>query len=448
MWTEKDNALHTQLKFKNFTQAFSFMTQVAIEAEKMNHHPEWSNVWNTVNVKLTTHDAGNTITAKDRALAQKIVKSLIKLTLAGFLGGILAFGAFKYFDKDTVIYEEMPSEKLRDLLVKTSNSAPVAPLDFTKAANIATPAVVHISASNKEYQQGKRYNPWDDFFNNRQRERPQAGTGSGVIISEDGYIVTNNHVVGYADYIKVSLSDGRQVQAKKIGTDPSSDLAVIKIEGDDLPYLRFGNSDNVRVGQWVVAVGNPFDLESTVTAGIVSAKGRDLDLISKGRQNVKSIEEFIQTDAVVNPGNSGGALVDTDGNLIGINTAISSPTGYYAGYSFAIPSEIVSRVVREIKENGDIQRAFLGVTVSVVDQKSDGGLTPGVYVANFQRGSSAYYAGIKQGDRIVNVNNNRIKSFDDLQEALKFAKVGDILDVGVVRNGRTKNIEVKLRNGI
>ena len=374
------------------------------------------------------------------------MKSLMKFVFAGFLGGVIAFSAFKYFDKDVVIYEENPSP----VLYKTAESTPVSSLDFTKAADIATPAVVHISASNKEYSEyrNRRYNPWDDFFYNRERKRPQAGTGSGVIISKDGYIVTNNHVVGYADYIQVTLNDGREVNAKKIGTDPSSDLAVIKIEAEDLSYIRFGNSDNVRVGEWVVAVGNPFNLESTVTAGIVSAKGRDLDIISQGRQNVKAIEEFIQTDAVVNPGNSGGALVDTDGNLIGINTAISSPTGYYAGYSFAIPAEIVKRVVEEIKENGDIQRAFLGVNVAVIEDNNDQGLDPGVYIGDFVRGSSAYSAGMKQGDKIVNVNQSQIGTFEDLQEALKFAKVGDVLDVKVVRDGKVKNIEVKLRNGI
>lgn len=374
------------------------------------------------------------------------MKALLKLILAGFLGGVLAFGAFKYFDKDIVIYENTPTNNIH----RTATSAVASPFDFTRAADIATPAVVHISASNKEYSQARRSrsNPWDDFFYNPNRERPQAGTGSGVIISEDGFIVTNNHVVGYADNILVSLSDGREVAARKIGTDPGSDLAVIKIEAENLSSLRFGDSDEVRVGQWVVAVGNPFNLESTVTAGIVSAKARDLDLINQGRQNVKAIEEFIQTDAVVNPGNSGGALVDVEGNLIGINTAISSPTGYYAGYSFAIPSEIVRRVVREIKENGDIQRAFLGVTVSEFARGNEQGLSPGVYVADFNKGSSAYYAGIKQGDKIVDVNRNKIKSFEDLQEALKFAKVGDVLNVSVVRDGNIKNIEVKLRNGI
>lgn len=375
------------------------------------------------------------------------MKALLKFVIAGFIGGALALGAYKTIDKETVIYESAPTSYVHH----TAGSAPAPLFDFTKAADVTTPAVVHISASNKEYNQTRNrgsYNPFDDFFYNPNRKRPQAGTGSGVIISSDGYIVTNNHVVGYADFIKVSLSDGRIVNAKMIGTDPGSDLAVIKIEGQGLPFLKFGNSDAVRVGQWVVAVGNPFDLESTVTAGIVSAKGRDLDLINKGRQNVKAIEEFIQTDAVVNPGNSGGALVDTDGNLIGINTAISSPTGYYAGYSFAIPANIAKRVVTEIKENGNIQRAFLGVSVRSFEKNNETGLDPGVYVEGFQEGSSAYYAGIKKGDRIVQVNRQEVSKFEDLQEALKFAKVGDVLNVGVVREGRLKKIDVKLRNGI
>ena len=374
------------------------------------------------------------------------MKSLFKFIVAGFLGGTLAFGAFKYFDKDIVVYENVPPTYIH----QASSTAPIFPFDFTEAANIATPAVVHIRASNEEYNSysNRRYNPFDDFFSNPNRVRPQAGTGSGVIISSDGYIVTNNHVVGYADFINVTLSDGREVTAKKIGTDPGSDLAVIKIESDNLSFLDFGNSEDVKIGQWVVAVGNPFNLESTVTAGIVSAKGRDLNLINKGRQNVKAIEEFIQTDAVINPGNSGGALVDTYGNLIGINTAISSPTGYYAGYSFAIPSNIVRRVVNEIRENGNIQRAFLGVEVSILENGNDAGLDPGVYVSNFQQGSSAYYAGIKKGDKIVGVNRYKVKEFEDLKEALKFAKVGDVLNVRVIRNGKLKNIDVKLRKGI
>ena len=253
------------------------------------------------------------------------MKKIVQLFFAGILGGVVAFAAFKMFDKNTIIYEDVPAKPYN-----TNVSTPAADAlsnDFIRAAKKANPAVVHISAQNNEYanytQRNRGYDSFEDlFFYRRNRDQPQAGTGSGVIISRDGYIVTNNHVVGFADYIEVTTEDGQTYEAKKIGTDPSTDLAVIKIEGRNLPSLPFADSDEVEVGAWVVAVGNPFNLTSTVTAGIVSAKARELEII----QNQKRIEEFIQTDAVVNPGNSGGALVNTNGDLIGINTAISSPT--------------------------------------------------------------------------------------------------------------------------
>jgi len=250
------------------------------------------------------------------------MKTILQLIIAGVLGGVIAVGAFKMLDKDTVIYEYSDSQKydtsdssrsIQELDASTSRQT-----NFVVAAEIANPAVVHIKAQNKayvDYQERDNYDPFEDFWGyRRSRTRPQAGTGSGVLISEDGYIVTNNHVVGFADYIEVILEDGRTYQAQKLGTDPSTDLAVIKIEGEGkkLPHLKFANSDNLEVGQWVVAVGNPFNLTSTVTAGIISAMGRELDII-KGQ---KTIEEFIQTDAVVNPGNSGGALVNVDGELL------------------------------------------------------------------------------------------------------------------------------------
>ncbi len=381
--------------------------------------------------------------------------------MAGILGGIVAFAAFKMFDKERVIYEKVPYTTL------TSNpthaaSAVAVDFDFVRAAKKANPAVVHISAQNKEYasysERRRNYSdPFEDlFFFRRNRKRPQAGTGSGVIISDDGYIVTNNHVVGFADVIDVSTEDGKKYIARKIGTDPSTDLAVIKIEGSGFPTLQFADSDQVQVGEWVVAVGNPFDLTSTVTAGIVSAKARELEII----QNQKPIEEFIQTDAVVNPGNSGGALVNTKGDLIGINTAISSPTGVYAGYSFAIPSNLVKRVVMEIMETGgDIQRAYLGIQIAEIkDVKEQGinvNLDKGVYVADYnydrygrREYSSAEYAGIEIGDVIVEVDGNKIESTGDLSEALKFVKIGDTVNVTVNRGGRTKKIPVKLRRGI
>jgi len=389
------------------------------------------------------------------------MKSIIQLILAGIIGGSIAFGAFKYFDKETVIYEQTPPQSYP---TKTSSGDIALSQDFVIAAEKANPAVVHISAQNKEY---KQYNSGDtqedqygDFwgFRRRRGDRPQAGTGSGVLISNDGYIVTNNHVVGFADFIEVDMHDGIKYQARKIGTDPSTDLAVIKIEGQSFPHLRMANSDNVKVGQWVVAVGNPFNLASTVTAGIVSAIGRDLDII----QGLKTIEEFIQTDAVVNPGNSGGALVNTEGALIGINTAISSPTGVYAGYSFAIPSNLVERVVNEIMETGgDIQRGMLGIMIAdVPDVKREIdvklAIDEGVYVTNFlidRYGrkigySSAESAGVEIGDVILGVNGSNIKDSEDLTQALKFAKIGDTLNLTVFRKGKRKTIPVKLRRGI
>lgn len=388
------------------------------------------------------------------------MKSIFQLVAAGIIGGAIAFGAFKYFDKNTIIYEQIPAQTFQ-----TNESKPTtASIDFVYAAQIANPAVVHISAQNKEYKEyaesNSQYDPFEDFWGfrrNRRGERPQAGTGSGVLVSNDGYIVTNNHVVGFADYLEVSMHDGTRYQAKKIGTDPSTDLAVIKIEGSNFPSLKMGDSDNIQIGQWVVAVGNPFDLKSTVTAGIVSARGRDLNII----QGTKSIEEFIQTDAVVNPGNSGGALVNTNGELIGINTAISSPTGVYAGYSFAIPSNLVNRVVNEIMETGgDIQRAMLGIMIADVPSVKEGGIDvsvdKGVYVTSFPLDrygrkvgfSSAESAGIEVGDVIVAVDGNTVDTPEDLREAIKFAKVGDTLDLTIYRNNRKKTIPVKLRRGI
>lgn len=400
------------------------------------------------------------------------MKSLFQLVIAGIIGGAIAFGAFKAFDKDTVIYEEIPAKTYQTNQVSnpanahaTYSSSNVP--DFVVAADKANPAVVHISAQNEEaknYQENRR-NSQDNFWGYRRYrgDRPQAGTGSGVLISDDGFIVTNNHVVGFADFIEVTMHDGTILSATKVGTDPSTDLAVIKIEGQTFPHLKMSNSDNVQVGQWVVAVGNPFNLTSTVTAGIVSAMGRDLDIIQNDKSIVvdKTIEEFIQTDAVVNPGNSGGALVNANGDLIGINTAISSPTGVYAGYSFAIPSNLVKRVVDEIMEvGGDVQRAALGVEIGDIDDVKKAGIdvdrNSGVYIIGFPEDrygrrlvySSAEQAGIEAGDIIVSVNNKQVEDSNDLQETLKFAKIGDTLDVTVFRNGRKKTIPVKLRQGI
>lgn len=399
------------------------------------------------------------------------MKAFLQLIAAGLIGGAIAFGAFKAFDRDTIIYEQMPSDttaKQVSLSDDDDFSNYDFSRDFVRAAEIANPAVVHITAKNKaavaaeNNRRTRSYDPWADLWGYRRgQERPRAGTGSGVLIDGEGTIVTNNHVVGFADILEVTTHDGEVYSAEKIGTDPSTDLAVIKITDDDvvtpLPHLKFGDSDDVKVGQWVVAAGNPFNLKSTVTAGIVSAIGRDIDII----RDRKAIEEFIQTDAVVNPGNSGGALVNIKGELIGINTAISSPTGVYAGYSFAIPGNLVQRVAKEILEyGGDIRRAMLGIYMaSIEDVKNEGidvGIDRGVYVANYlvdQYGrkigfSSAEYAGIEIGDVIIGVNDMPVNNQEDLSESLKFAKIGDTLNVLVMRDGKLKKIPVKLRQGI
>jgi len=274
---------------------------------------------------------------------------------------------------------------------------------------------------------------------------PKQGTGSGVIYSEDGYIVTNNHVVGFADKIKVSLPDGREFKATKVGTDPSTDLALLKIEAENLPTLAIGNSEEVKIGEWVLAVGNPFNLNSTVTAGIVSAKGRDLDII----EGKKAIEEFIQTDAAVNPGNSGGALVDDEGRLIGINTAIATPTGVFAGYSFAIPINLVIKIIEDIKVNGDIDRANLGIEGFDVDQdlaeEENLNTTKGFFVVNVVDGSGAQYSGILPRDVIIEVNDVEVNDIEDIKKEIKFSKVGDLVTLRVIREGKEKVIPVKLR---
>jgi S1-C subfamily serine protease len=300
-------------------------------------------------------------------------------------------------------------------------------------------------------------NTFDDFFggdffgqDSFRGKGQKNGSGSGVIFTKDGYIVTNNHVVGFADNIFVTLQDGREVKATKIGTDPSTDLAVIKINVDgNLPTLDFANSDDVKVGEWVLAVGNPFSyLTSTVTAGIISAKGRDLDIISED----KSIEEFLQTDAVVNPGNSGGALVSAEGKLLGINTAIATPTGVYAGYSFAIPSNLVKRVVFDIIENGDIERVNLGVLGYDVDESVvvdyNLNIDYGFYVDSMDKRSIAQLSGMLPGDVIVAVDNNKVEKFEDIVELMKYNKAGDTVNITVKRKKKEKKIKVKLRKGL
>ena len=331
--------------------------------------------------------------------------------------------------------------------------------DLTYAAENAVKAVVNIEAIQQVEMPRRGYDPFLEFFgipqdygygDGRPQYREQRAGGSGVIISEDGYIVTNNHVVDGASKLKVKLNDGRTFDAKLIGTDSATDLALLKVEAKDLPTLPFGSSDALRLGEWVLAIGSPFDLQSTITAGIVSAKARQLGAIP----NDFRIESFIQTDAAVNPGNSGGALVNTHGELVGINTLIKSQTGSYVGYSFAIPETIVRKVVVDLKEFGVVQRALLGIQFRVVDQDfldAEGeelGIKDlgGAYVASVVEGGAASEAGIRKGDVILAIDGVKITEPSTLQEQIARHRPNDTVKLSVKRDGDVKQIEATLRN--
>lgn len=344
----------------------------------------------------------------------------------------------------------------RDLATPTSFASLPAtramPTDFTVAAEQSVHSVVHVKTTYKVNQsQNFSGSPLFDFFFGRPNngvlpQQEQMATGSGVIISSDGYIVTNNHVVNEASEVEVTLNNKRTFTATIIGTDASTDIALLKIETDSLRPIVFGNSDALKVGEWVLAVGNPFNLTSTVTAGIVSAKARNINILNSDMK----IESFIQTDAAVNPGNSGGALVNTRGELVGINTAIASQTGSYAGYSFAVPTSIVSKVVADLKEFGVVQRAILGVQISDIDDKlakeKKLKTLAGVYVGSVSENSAAEKAGIKENDVITAINNVATKSVAQLQEQIGRYRPGDKIEVTLIRNNTTKKFVVKLQN--
>ncbi len=308
-----------------------------------------------------------------------------------------------------------------------------APTNFTDAAEIATPAVVNIRAL-LETDGGI----WSGGS-------LTGSSGSGVILSPDGYIVTNHHVVERSTDIKVTLADKREYKAKLAGSDPSTDIALLKIEEAELPFIVFGNSDSVRIGEWVLAVGNPFNLESTVTAGIISAKGRNINILGGA-----SIESFIQTDAAVNPGNSGGALVNTAGELIGINTAIITESGSYEGYSFAVPSNLVQKVIRDLREFGEVQRAFLGVNIQDLDSETARAIglpnAEGVYITRVTLNGAAQDAGLKSGDVVIGVNSTRVKSTSELQEYVGRFRPGDQVNLEYWREGKKYRIRVTLKD--
>lgn len=346
-----------------------------------------------------------------------------------------------------------------------NKNAPTPVVDFTPAATAATPAVVHIKTVTKAKQVSnngqKQRNPFSDFFGDdtfddffggpRVYSVPeQRASGSGVIYTEDGYIITNNHVVAGADEINVTLKNRKTYKATVVGVDPSSDLAVIKIDAKNLPYIVWGNSDEVKLGQWVLAIGYPLNLDVTVTAGIVSAKARSIGI--NDRQSQSPIESFIQTDAAVNQGNSGGALINTDGQLIGINSAIASPTGYYSGYSYAIPVNIVKKVVNDIVKYGTVQRAYIGLSYpkeTITDeQKEKLGIKDeeGVYVTDVSDDGAAKAAGIKAGDVITKVNGVAVSSGPEMVEQVARYKPGDKITVSYMRGGKESTVNLTLKN--
>lgn len=383
------------------------------------------------------------------------MKKILIVVTAAFFGAIAGLAFFSLLsntgDKHT---QTLPQEeKLPAQFTNTVTIPPQSLPDFTQAADRTVHAVVHIKTEYKRKNSMYDYFfDWRDFFGDPRSEREEPiyrGAGSGVIISEDGYIVSNNHVVEGADRIEVTLNDKRTYEATIIGTDPSTDLALIKIEENSLPYVVYGNSDDLQIGEWVLAVGNPFNLTSTVTAGIVSAKARNINIL-RSPNNTSAIESFIQTDAAVNRGNSGGALVNTLGELVGINAAIASGTGYYAGYSFAIPVNIVRKVVEDLKDFGEVQRALIGVQIRDVDNvlADEIGLDriEGVYVAGVTDNGSAKEAGIKEGDVIVNINGNKINSTSELLEVVGQKRPGDVIEVAVNRNNDIRSYEIVLKN--
>lgn len=332
-----------------------------------------------------------------------------------------------------------------------SPGMPQAAVDFTQAAEETVHAVVHITT---EYERKPSFYDyfydWKDFFGQQQQPHGKViASGSGVIISDDGYIVTNNHVVQDANKVTVTLNDKRTFKAEVIGTDPSTDLALLKVDERQLPYVRYGNSDDVQIGEWVLAVGNPFNLTSTVTAGIVSAKARNINILDTP-DGSSAIESFIQTDAAVNRGNSGGALVNTRGQLIGINAAIASGTGYYAGYSFAIPVNLVRKVMNDLMEYGGVQRAYLGITINELNSEiaAAQGIDElnGVYVNGIAADGAAESAGIEAGDVITGINGHPVNSTSELLELIGQYRPGSVVRVKVSRNNQEKEYTLTLRN--
>ena len=370
------------------------------------------------------------------------MKKFASLLIVAILGGAITLGSYKLFEDELITNSNTPTAAIPNFSPVHYNGAPITSTnaDFTEAADRTVHAVVHV----KNVQISRKPRTMQEyFFGGGEMQKGLVGAGSGVIISADGYIVTNNHVIDGASELEVSLNDNRTFKAQVIGSDPKADIALIKIDAeDDLPYLPFGDSDNVKLGEWVLAVGNPFNLTSTVTAGIISAKARDIDQYDRNPQS------FIQTDAAINPGNSGGALVNTNGELIGINTAITSQTGSYVGYAFAVPSNNARKIVEDILEYGDVQRGVLGIQGGGINANTanqyDLEVSEGVYVGAVDPDTGAEKAGLQEGDVIIQVDNVKISKFSDLSGYLGAKRPNDVVEVTFLRDGETRTVPVTL----
>jgi Do/DeqQ family serine protease len=382
--------------------------------------------------------------------------TIIKQLAVGFIGGLLPLATYltiNYYSDDSKLSDRvLDGNKQYNARFASMQGTPV---DFIQASENTINSVVHVTT--KVVQTSFQRDIFQEFFygpgaGGREFKQYGSGSGSGVIVSSEGYIVTNNHVIENASEIEVILNDNSKYSAKVIGTDPSTDIAILKIEGSGFQPIPLGNSDDLKVGEWVLAVGNPFNLTSTVTAGIVSAKARNINLLSdRSKQDVLPIESFIQTDAAVNPGNSGGALVNTKGELIGINTAIASQTGSYSGYSFAVPVNLVEKVMRDLIDYGIVQRGYLGVQINDITQeiktKNNLPSTKGVFVAKVIEDGSADKAGIKDGDVILKIGTKEVNSVASLQEEIGKRRPGDKVSVTVrTKKGEEEIKELILRN--
>jgi serine protease Do len=383
------------------------------------------------------------------------MKRFGSLVLAAVLGSVCTVASFEWLNKNNKevkldYHSTVPASKVA---YRINEDGKTVPLDFTAAAAQVMPGVVFIKSTQEGQPDSESEipDPFREFFGPRGQQGPSQSSGSGVIVNEGGYIVTNNHVVQDADIVEVTLYDNRTLKAEVIGTDPDTDLAVLRVKEQGLPHLSFVDSDKAKVGEWVLAVGNPYNLTSTVTAGIISAKGRNINILRRNNgEGSTAIESFIQTDAAINPGNSGGALVDLNGGLLGINTAIASPTGSYSGYGFAVPSNIVSKIVEDLIKFGTVQRGWLGVSIQSVDsniaKEKELQVNEGAYISAFAANSSAKEAGLKEGDVVVKIDEAPIKTSTALIEYIGRHRPGDKVNMVVNRKGNQVVIPVVLKN--